>query len=100
MKGPKIKGTMEGTTYSYTRADGVTFVDWHAVLATPEGDRIALHAEAISLRQEGTAVFQQRENVSFYTASQRYSWVNRIQGWAANTIDLPTGKFVTKGYIA
>jgi hypothetical protein len=100
LTGPKVRGKMEGTTYSYTRADGVTFVEWRSVLATPEGDRIAVHSEAVSLREEGTAIFQQRENIRFHTASPRYSWLNRIQGWATNAIDLSTGKFAMKGYYA
>lgn len=98
--GPRIKGKMEGVTYSYTRSDGVTFVDWRSVLSTADGDRISVHAEAISKRQEGTSVFQQRESIRFHTASPRYSWINHIQGWGTNTIDLSTGKFAMKGYSA
>jgi hypothetical protein len=98
--GPKLKGKMEGTTYAYTRADGLTSVEWRAVLVTPEGDRIAVQADAVSTRQGESPVFQQRESIRFHTASPNYSWVNRISGIGLNKIDLSTGRFEMKGYEA
>lgn len=100
LTGPKINGKLVGTDYAFTRSDGVTLIDSHAVLTTPEGDRIAIRTEGISTRQEGAAVFQQRENISFYTASKRYAWVNLIQAWATGTVDMSTGRFDLKGYSA
>ncbi len=100
LTGPKLRGKIVGTNYTYTRADGVTFVDSHGVLTTPEGDRIAVRTEGISTRQEGSAIFQERENITFYTASARYFWMNRIQAWATGTVDLSTGKIATKAYCA
>ena len=100
LTGPKIRGKIAGTNYSYTRADGVTFVDSHAVLTTPEGDRIAIRTEGISTRQAGSTIFQQRENISFYTACAKYSWINHIQGWATGTVDLSTGRIAMKAYSA
>ena len=98
--GARIRGKMAGTNYVYTRADGVTFINSQAVLTTPEGDRIAVHTEGISTRQEGSAVFQERENIQFFTACPRYAWVNRLQCWATGTVDLSTGKIAMTGYSA
>jgi hypothetical protein len=100
LTGARIKGKIAGTNYVYTRADGVTFINSQGVLTTPEGDRIAVHTEGISTRQEGSPVFQERENIQFYTACPRYAWVNRLQCWATGSVDLSTGRIAMKVYTA
>jgi len=98
--GPKLKGKMEGTTYGYTRADGLASVEWRGVLTTPEGDRIAVEGDAVTVRQGESPIFQQRETVRFHTASPNYSWVNRVSVVGVNKIDLSTGRFEMQGYEA
>ena len=100
LTGARIKGKIAGTNYVYTRADGVTFINSQGVLTTPEGDRIAVHTEGISTRQEGSPLFQERENIQFYTACSRYAWVNRLQCWATGSVDLSTGRIAMKAYSA
>jgi hypothetical protein len=98
--GPKLKGKIVGTDYWILRADGVGIVNVEAVLTPVEGDRIAYHANGIFTGQQGSAIYQLRENLSFHTSSMKYSWVNRIQCWATGTIDLSTRKIAVKGYAA
>ncbi|MGA2765876.1 MAG: DUF3237 family protein [Spirochaetia bacterium] len=100
LTGAKVKGKISGTNYLYVRADGVGFIDAHFIVITPEGDRIAMHAQGISTPPEGSTVSQFRENESFFTASTKYAWINRIQVWATGSVDLETGKLTAKGYIA
>jgi Protein of unknown function (DUF3237) len=100
MKGPKLRGKVAGTNYLQLRADGVGVINGHAVLTTEDGDRIAIHADGVQTREQGSPVYQYRENLTFYTASPKYSWVNRIQGWATGTGDLSSGKITMKGYTA
>ena len=98
--GPKLKGKFVGTNYVLLRADGVGMMNVQGVLTTVEGDKIAVHADGILTGQQGSSVYQLRSNVSFNTASVKYSWVNRILVWATGTTDLSTGKFAVKGYVA
>jgi len=100
LTGPKLKGKIVGTNYAYTSADGLSHVDSQGVLTTPEGDRIAVHTTGISVREKNSPLFSQHENISFFTASDRYAWVNSIQAWGNGTVDLATGKFEVKAYIA
>ena len=98
--GPKLKGKLAGTNYALWRADGVGMMNVQAVLITAEGDKIAVHADGIFTGEQGSAVYQLRDNVSLYTASVKYSWVNRILIWGTGTIDLSTRKIAVKAYIA
>lgn len=99
--GAKLKGRLIGTGAALVRADNVSMVKSESVLTTLEGDRIAVHADAIYPNPaQGSTVIQWRGNISFHTASSRYSWVNSVMCWETGTIDLATGKMVLKGYIA
>ena len=100
LAGSKLKGRIVGTNYAYTTADGVSHVDSQGVLTTPEGDRIAVHTTGISTRKKDSPLFLQHENISFFTGSERYRWVNQVQAWGNGTVDLATGRFEIKAYIA
>ena len=100
LTGAKIKGKISGIDYFYLRADGIGFIDAQMIVTTTEGDRIAIHTQGISTLHEGSAVSQFSESESFLTASVKYAWINRIQGWATGTVDLATGKLAAKSYIA
>lgn len=98
--GPKLKGKFVGTNYVLLRADGVGMMNVQGVLTTVEGDKIAVHADGIFTAEQGSAISQDRANVSFYTASVKYSWLSRILIWSTGTVDLSTGKLAVKGYVA
>jgi hypothetical protein len=98
--GPKLSGKVVGTNYWTWRADGVGIMNVQAVLTTVEGAKIAVHADGIFTGEQGSAVYQLREKVSLYTASVKYSWVNRILIWGTGTLDLSTRKTAVKGYVA
>jgi hypothetical protein len=74
-------------------------INLQAVLTTVEGDRIAIQASGILTLVQGAAISQFRENINFHTASAKYSWVNRIQGWATGT-DMSTLKRTKKVFAA
>lgn len=101
LKGSKVKGEIVGTNYTLVRPDGVGISNIQAVLTTPEGDRIALHADGFSnAPAQGSTVFQYRETVTFHSSNPKYSWINHIVCWATGTADLATGKVALKGYVA
>ena len=100
LSGPKLKGKIAGVDYVYMRADGSTRLHVHAEVTTEAGERISFFADGVSFPEEGTAVFQLRENVTLHTASSAFSWVNPLQIWAQGTVDLASGELYLKGYVA
>jgi hypothetical protein len=98
--GRKLNGKVVATDYLLIRADGVGIINLQAVLTTVDGDRIAIHGSGILRVEQGSAISQLRENITFHAASAKYSWVNRIQGWAIGTLDMSTLKIAKKVFAA
>ena len=96
--GPKVKGTVKGVDYLHIRADGRVQLNIHAEIATEDGKKIALAADGVGIPQEGSPVFQLRENVTLTSNHPEYSWVNPIQVWARGTVDVSKGEIRVKGY--
>lgn len=100
LRGPRLRGTVEGIDYLHMRADGRAQLHIHAKITTEDGQAIAFSADGVALPQEGTTVFQLRENVSFITASPDYAWLNQLQGWGLGTVDPGKGVVNVKAYAA
>jgi len=98
--GPKLKGKIAGVDYIYMRGDGNTRRHVHAEITTEDGERISFLADGVSLPEEGSGIFQLRENVTLHTGSPAYSWVNQLQIWARGTADMAKGEIHIKGYVA
>jgi hypothetical protein len=96
----KIAGQIAGTDYAVLRGDGVGLLHVHAVITTKDGERIAFFADGVALFEPGSPTAQLRENVTLYSASPKYAWVNRLQIWATGPMDLSTGQGTLKGYSA
>ena len=100
LRGPRLSGTVVGVDYLHMRADGRAQLHIHAKITTEDGQAIAFFADGVALPQEGTSVFQLRENVSFITASPGYAWLNQLQGWGLGTVDPEKGEVKVKAYAA
>jgi len=98
--GPKLKGTVKGVDYLHVRADGRCQLNIHAEITTEDGKKIALAADGVAIPEEGSPVFQLRENVTLTTNHPEYSWLNPIQVWAPGTVDVSKGEIRIKGYVA
>ena len=96
--GPKLKGTVKGVDYLHVRADGRAQLNIHAQITTDDGKKIALAADGVAIPEEGSPVFQLRENVTLTTNHPEYSWVNPIQIWAPGTVDVSKGEIRIKAY--
>lgn len=96
--GQKVTGTVKGVDYLHIRADGRAQLDIHAEITTEDGKKIALAADGVGIPQEGSPVFQLRENVTLTTNHPEYSWVNPIQVWGVGTVDVSKGEVRIKGY--
>jgi hypothetical protein len=96
----KIAGKIAGTDYALLRGDGVGILHVHAVITTTDGERIALYADGVALFEPGSPIAQLRENVTLFSASAKYSWVNRMRFWATGQMDLTASKGVLMTYTA
>ena len=98
--GSKVQGTVKGVDYLHVRADGRCQLHIHAEITTADGKKIALAADGVGIPEQGSPVFQLRENVTLTTSHPEYSWVNTIQVWAPGTVDVSKGEVRIKGYAA
>ncbi|OFW62282.1 MAG: hypothetical protein A2Y74_03735 [Actinobacteria bacterium RBG_13_63_9] len=72
----------------------------HAEVTTDDGQKISLHADGVALQQQGSPIAGLRENVTLFTSSKAYSWVNGLQVWGTGTVDLGEQVVRIKGYSA
>jgi hypothetical protein len=98
--GPKLKGKVTGVDYLRVRADGRFELHIHAEITTDDGHKISLHADGVALPQQGNPVAGLRENVTLFTSSKGYSWVNGLQVWGTGTVNLAEQVVHIKGYSA
>ena len=96
----KLNGTVKGVDYLHLRADGRCQLDIHAEITTEDGKKIALAADGVAIQEEGSPVFQLKENVTLTTNHPEYSWVNLIQVWAPGAVDMSKGEIHVRGYVA
>src|SRR5215470_849474 len=96
--GPKLMGKVSGVDYLRVRADGRFDLHIHAEITTDDGHRISLHADGVVLQRPGSPVAGLRENVTLFTSSTAYAWVNGLQVWATGTVDLAEQVVHVKGY--
>ena len=98
--GPKLTGKVTGVDYLRLRGDGRFDLHIHAAITTNDGQMISLHADGVALAEPGSPIVGLRENVTLFTASSAYSWVNGLQVWGTGTVDLAQQVINIKGYSA
>jgi len=98
--GPKITGRVAGIDYLRVRADGRFELHIHAEITTDDGQKVSLHADGVGLPQQSSSIVSLRENVTLFSSSKSYSWVNGLQVWATGTVDLAEQVVRIKGYSA
>ena len=98
--GPKLKGQVTGVDHLRVRADGRFDLHIHAEISTDDGHKISLHADGVALARPGSPTAGLRENVTLFTSSKEYAWVNGLQVWATGTVDLVEQVVRIKGYSA
>lgn len=99
ISGPKLEGTVKGVDYLHIRADGRCQLDIHAEITTRDGKKISLRADGVAIPQQGSPVFELRENVTLTTNHAEHAWVNPLQIWAPGTVDVSKGEIRIKAYV-
>ena len=98
--GPKFKGSIAGVDYLQVRADGRFQLHIHAQITTDEADQVGLFADGVVLKRKDGSIADLLENVTLFTSSRRYAWVNPLQVWATGTVDLAEQVVRVRGYSA
>ena len=98
--GPKLKGKVTGVDYVRIRADGRFQLHIHAEITAEDGQKIALHANGVALPRQGSTIADLRENVTLFSSSKDYTWVNALQVWGIGTVDLAQQVIQLKAYAA
>ena len=98
IEGPKLSGKCTCTDYIHVRADGRIQLAIHGEITTNDGDKVSLFADGISTHREGTN-FYHNENVTLFSSSPKYSWVNQLQLWANGNVDPVAGKVDITAYV-
>src|SRR6476659_5593655 len=60
----RLRGMVKGVDYLHVRADGRCQLNIHAEITTEDGKKISLAADGVAIPQEGSPVFQLKENVT------------------------------------
>ncbi|MEO5649490.1 MAG: hypothetical protein ABIR03_06140 [Ginsengibacter sp.] len=97
--GSKLSGKVSGIDYLYIRADGRFQLDVHAEITMEDGQKTSLKADGVAIQRKDSSIFDLRENVTLFSSSKDYLWVNTIQVWAIGTVDLATKFIHIKGYL-
>ena len=96
--GSKIRGTLTGVDYLHIRADGRFQLDVHAQITTEDGSKISLKADGVAIPRKDSTISDLRENVTLFSSSKDYTWVNTIQVWSVGTVDIATKVIYLAGY--
>ena len=96
----KLNGTVKGVDYLHIRADGRCQLDIRAEITTEDGKKISVAADGVAIQEQGSPVFQLKENVTLISNHPEYSWVNAIQVWAPGSVDMSKGEIHVRGYAA
>ena len=95
----RLVGRVTGVDYLTVRADGRIDLDIRAVIATDDGQRIALSADGVGVPRAAEPVADLCENVRLTTAAEYYAWVQTRQIWGIGIVNLAAGTVHIDGYM-
>jgi hypothetical protein len=96
--GSKISGKFVGVDYTHMRADGRFQLDVHGEITTEDGQRISIKADGVAIQRNDSSISDLRENITLFSSSKDYTWVNGNQVWGVGTVDLATQTIYVAGY--
>ena len=86
--GPKLNGAAEGIDYVRVAADGRFELHIHETIRTEDGQNISAHGEGVATPRPEGGIADVRVNMTLFTSSKNYRWVNELQVSGIGTIDL------------
>ena len=98
--GPRLNGTVSGVDYIRVRGDGRFELHLHETITTPDGVNIAAHGDGVGILGIEGGVADIRVNMTLFTSSEAYKWVNPLQLWGIGTVNLKEGVIEVVAYSA
>jgi hypothetical protein len=95
-EGSRVRGRLEGVDYLTVRPDGVSLLDVHATLRSPDGDVVAVRASGVGAPTPDGS--RGRLACTFQTASDKLGWMNAVLAVAATTSNRRTGELRLAAY--
>ena len=86
--GPKLNGAVEGIDYVRVGANGRFELHIHETISTEDGQNISAHGEGVAVLRPDGVIADVRVNMTLFTSSKDYTWVNELQVSGVGTIDL------------
>ena len=98
--GAKLNGAAEGIDYVRVLADGRFELHIHETITTEDGQNISAHGDGMAtLRPEG-GIADVRVDMTLFTSSKEYAWVNQLPVKGIGTIDLAKQLIQVSAYSA
>ena len=86
--GPKLNGSAEGIDYVRVRPDGAFELHIHETITTDNGQNISAHGDGVAVLRPDGVIADVRVNMTLFTSSKDYTWVNELPVRGIGTIDL------------
>jgi hypothetical protein len=86
--GPKLNGAAEGIDYVRVLPNGRFELHIHETIRTEDGENISAHGEGLAIPRPEGGIADVRVNMTLFTSSRHYTWVNQLQVSGVGTIDL------------
>lgn len=93
VKGEQINGKITGVDYLEVRPDRHLILNLQARILTDDG--VSIKVMETGINSQGNL----RLNMTFQTADERYSWLNKAQVWGMGEVSFETGAVKITGYI-
>jgi hypothetical protein len=77
-----------GVDYVRVRADGRFDLHIHETITADNGQKIDVQGDGVALLRTGSSIADLRLNLTLFTSSKDYTWVNALQVWGIGTVDL------------
>ena len=98
--GPKLNGSVSGIDYLRVRGDGRMELHIHETISTPEGVNIDAQGDGVGIPRPEGGILDIRVNMTLFTSSEDYKWVNPLQAWGIGTVNLAEGVVEVAVYAA
>ena len=98
--GSKLNGTVAGTDYIRVRGDGRMELHIHETITTTTGLNIDAQGEGVGIPRPEGGIIDIRVNMTLFTSSEEYKWVNPLQVWGTGVVNLAEGTVEVTCYAA
>jgi Protein of unknown function (DUF3237) len=98
LRGPKLYGEIAGIDYLFVRPDGLFQLNLHARICTQDHVNIAFSSTGVSLPSDREDITRIRAAAFLFTTHENYLWVNKLQLWAAGSLNIGEGTALIKAY--